>query len=165
MKRTVRDLIKQKHLDKVPAIDDRESMDTALRLLFENECGALLVTRDGTPVGIFSERDFARYATGRGPHDPRNHLVSAAMSDSVIYVAPESRLDECLAIMDGHRIRHLLVMELGKPVALLSMRHIVGALIEDKTFMIEELTRYISGPYHREPAEAPAQLPNWGAAG
>jgi signal-transduction protein with cAMP-binding, CBS, and nucleotidyltransferase domain len=43
------------------------------------------------------------------------------------------------------QIRHLPIIEEGKPIALVSMRHIMEVLIEDKERQIRDLTTYITG--------------------
>jgi CBS domain-containing protein len=145
MKRTVRDLMRQKDISRIPYVDRQSTVEDALLALEEYDSGALLVVGNGKPVGIFSERDFARMALENNGLVPLNQPVSLLMSRKVVYVTPEYRLEECMAIMSSHKFRHLLVLEHEEPLALLSMRHIMEALIEDKAFMVDELTKYITG--------------------
>ena len=153
MKRTVRDLMRQIDISRIPTVDRHATVEDALLALEEHESGALLVTGNGRPEGIFSERDFARRALENSGLVPLNQPVSLLMSRKVVYVTLDYRLEECMAIMSGHKFRHLLVLDNDEPVALLSMRHIMEALIEDKAFMIDELTKYITGSLRPESRE------------
>ena len=153
MKRTVRDLMRRKDISRVPSVEEGATIEDALLTLEADDTGALLVVRDGRPAGIFSERDFARAALGNNGHVALNRPVVTLMSHKVYYVTPDYRLEECMAIMSRFRFRHLLVLDGSEAVAFLSMRHIMEALVEDKSFLVEELTRYISGPIHLEAPE------------
>jgi len=153
MKRTVKDLMRQKDITRIPSVDQTATIEDGLLTLEELHCSALIVLEDGQPAGVFSERDFARAALNSNGFVALNHPIAALMSRKVVYVTPEYRLEECMAIMSKFKFRHLLVLDHGAAVAFLSMRHIMEALIEDKSFMIDELTTYITGPVRFEAAE------------
>jgi CBS domain-containing protein len=150
MKRTVADLIAKQGSGDVPTIDEFESVDQAMQVLHERQIGALLVTSLSEVVGVFSERDYAREAVENKFNLSSNTKVSSLMTKKIIYVTSDYRLDECLAIMAKMKIRHLPVMDGYTPVALLSMRHIMAALIEENQFMVEQLVTYITGSQHAE---------------
>lgn len=44
-------------------------------------------------------------------------------------------------------IRHLPILDKGQPIALVSMRHIMEVLVEDKETQIRDLTSYITGSF------------------
>jgi len=153
MKRTVKDLMRQKNISRIPCVDQHATVEDALIALEKFDSGALLVVANGQAAGVFSERDFVREALECNGFVAINQPVSTLMSLKVIFVTPEYRLEECMAIMSKLKIRHLLVTNQGVAVAFLSMRHIMAALIEDRSFMIEELTKYITGTVGFEAAE------------
>jgi CBS domain-containing protein len=122
-----------------------------LATLVRLNVGALVVLKDSKPVGIFSERDLLKWTNQWGGVD-LSRAVDHFMSSTIVYVTPSYRIEECLAIMSNRHIRHLPVIdEKGMVVALLSMRHIMEALIDDKQFLINELMRYVG-------AESPPPL-------
>ncbi len=84
-------------------------LDAAL-LMNEHKVGALLVTRDGTIVGMFSERDILRriVAEQRPPSQTR---VGDIMTTEVVCCTPQSSLDEVSTAMKNRRIRHLPVVD------------------------------------------------------
>ena len=62
---SIRDILREKGTA-VRSIDPEETVFEALRLMAELGIGALLVLEGGKPVGLFSERDYARKLALRG---------------------------------------------------------------------------------------------------
>jgi CBS domain-containing protein len=126
------------------SVGPRETVFQALALLAKYDIGALLVMDQGQPVGIFSERDFTRKAM-RMARDPRETEVRELMSDKVIYVTLDQTVEECMAIMTERRIRHLPVLRSDGSVAgFLSIGDMVKETVSEQTFIIEQLTHYIT---------------------
>lgn len=114
----------------------------ALQMLADKGIGALLVVEQGKPVGIFSERDYARkvFLLGKSSKETR---VGEVMHDKVMYVRPDQTLEECMALMTHKHIRHLPVMEDDKLVGLISIGDVVKSMIDEKEYMIEQLVKYV----------------------
>ena len=97
--------------------------DTA-RKMREKGTGAAIVHDDDSPAPrIITERDIL-LSIGRGD-DPDSERVADHMSDSVISAAPDWSLEQAAAEMIRRSIRHLVVVEDGELVGVLSMRDIV----------------------------------------
>jgi signal-transduction protein with cAMP-binding, CBS, and nucleotidyltransferase domain len=144
MKRLVRDLIRQKKgLSSFAQVKPEASIFEALTILENSKSSAILVIKDKKLMGIFSERDFARATINKGM--PLSASVASAMTPEVYYVDPCFTLEECLHVMSNLHVRHLPVIENGEPIALLSMRHIMQILVDDKESQIRDLTTYITG--------------------
>ena len=94
---TVRQLLERKGYQ-VWSIGPDSSVFEALQLMSEKNVGALLVIQDKKPLGIFSERDYARKVVLRGL-DERQTPVRDVMSSRVISVAPAQTLTECMALI------------------------------------------------------------------
>jgi CBS domain-containing protein len=140
--KSVRDLLKQKGRDIWSVAPDSTVYD-ALALMAEKNIGALLVREAGRPVGIFSERDYARQVILKGKTS-RDTLVRDVMTSKVVFVRPEQSIEECMALMTDKRFRHLPVLEEGQLAGILSIGDVVKALISEKDFLIEQLANYIS---------------------
>lgn len=140
--KTVRDLLKKKGRE-VWSVTPDSTVYAALQLMADKNIGALLVIDGGRPVGIFSERDYARQVIlkGKTSKDTRVHDV---MTSRVVFVRPEQSIEECMALMTDKRFRHLPVLEEGQLAGLLSIGDVVKALISEKDFLIEQLANYIS---------------------
>ncbi|MDX6617497.1 MAG: hypothetical protein QOD60_2588 [Solirubrobacterales bacterium] len=90
----------------------------------EKKTGAALVFDDeGQGPRIITERDIL-YSVGAG-EDPDNEKVADHMSDSVISAAPDWSLERAAHEMTQRNIRHLVVVDGGELVGVLSMRDIV----------------------------------------
>jgi CBS domain-containing protein len=126
------------------SVDPDNTVFQALTLLAQHDIGALLVMDGGKPVGVFSERDFARKVVLLGK-DSKNTPVREVMSDRVMYVTLAQTVEECMAIMTDHRIRHLPVLaEDGSVAGFLSIGDLVKETISEQTFIIGQLEHYIS---------------------
>lgn len=142
MKRPVRDLICQKGLKAFTMISPFTPIREALEILNLKKCSALLVV-DKMLQGIFSEKDFSRASLDRD--FSINDEVQKVMTTKVYYVEPSFSLEECLQVMTAAHVRHLPVLENGMPMALVSMRHIMEVLVEEKEEQIRHLMNYITG--------------------
>ncbi len=116
----------------------------AIKLLAEKHIGALIVTEGDKPVGIFTERDYARrvYLKGRSSLDT---AVRDIMVAPVICVSPDQSVNECMILMTEKRFRHLPVMDGEKLVGMLSIGDLVKAVIAEQKYEIEQLEHYIHG--------------------
>jgi CBS domain-containing protein len=125
-------------------VDASATVLEALRILARYDIGALLVTDQGQPAGIFSERDLARKMVLLGRE--ANHTpVRDVMSDKIIYVTLNQTVEDCMAIMTQRHIRHLPVLgEDGSVAGFLSIGDLVKEMISEKSFIIEQLTHYIT---------------------
>ncbi len=148
MKRLVKDLIKQKGLHTFASVSPSTSIFEALNVLDKTKSSALLVIENSELRGVFSEKDFALASMRQDIQ--LFSKVKSAMTSKVYYVEPSVSLEECLLVMSKVHVRYLPVIENGKPVALISMRHIMEVLIEDKEYQIRELTTYITGMVSHE---------------
>ncbi len=109
----------------------------------------------GTEVcGIVTERDYARKVILQD-RSSRSTPVRDIMSTAVRYVRPAQTSDECLALMNEHRIRHLPVIENGILIGLVSIGDLVKNLIAEQQFAIDQLEVYVRGATHE--ASQPAR--------
>ena len=95
----------------------------AARRMTERSVGAAVVIDEQTPARIVSERDILN-SLGRG-EDPDAERVGDHMSDSVISAAPGWSLERAAVEMARRHIRHLVVVDGGELIGILSMRDIV----------------------------------------
>ena len=116
----------------------------AIKLLAEKDIGALIVIEGDKPVGIFTERDYARkvYLKGKSSLDT---AVRDIMVSPVICVSPDQSVNECMALMTKHRFRHLPVVTGDKLVGMLSIGDLVKSVIDDQKYEIEQLEHFIHG--------------------
>ena len=113
-----------------------------LRLMADKDIGALVVVEHGRPVGVLSERDYARKVILRH-QSSRLTPVSAIMTDAFVAVSPDVGVDSCMSLMTSRRCRYVLVMEGDDLCGVVSIGDLVKATIEEQTFTIRQLERYI----------------------
>ena len=125
-------------------IDASATVFEALTKVVEKNVGSILVTEEDKVVGIMTERDYLRKVAvhGRTSHDT---LVGEIMTSPLVYVTPETTIEESMAIMTDRRIRHLPVVENDEVVGIVSIGDVVKFQSEEQTFQIKYLTEYISG--------------------
>lgn len=141
--KTVCDILKTKGYQIWSISPDAKIFD-ALLLMAKKEVGALLVIESGAPVGIVSERDYARKVALEGKSS-RVSLVQDIMSKDVLYINIDANIEECMALMINKRVRHLPVYDGEKLSGIISIGDVVKAVIDEKEFLIKELENYITG--------------------
>jgi CBS domain-containing protein len=140
--KTVRDVLRTKGSD-ISSVRPATTVYDALKLMAEKNIGAVLVLEGERPVGIFSERDYARQVILKGKTS-KDTAVHEVMTSRVVFVRPEQNIEECMALMTAKRCRHLPVLEEGKLAGILSIGDVVKAVISEKEFHIAQLENYIT---------------------
>jgi CBS domain-containing protein len=108
----------------VLAVGPRHTLRETAAKMKEKGTGAALVFDDESPgPRIITERDLL-LAIGSGL-DPDAEKVADHMSESVISAAPDWSLERAAEEMVKRSIRHLVVVDRGELVGVLSMRDIV----------------------------------------
>ncbi len=97
---TVAALLKEKADPSVLSLPEGASVLEAIALMAERHVGSVLVTRNDVPVGILTERDYARKVIlcGRSSADT---AVSEIMSTPLLTVTPDDSMNHCMELMIG----------------------------------------------------------------
>ncbi len=141
--KTVAELLKAKPA-RVVSVRPEQSVLEAIKVLATEDIGAAIVMSGGRLVGILSERDYTRKIVLKG-RSSETTRVEEIMTPNVIVVNPRTKTRECMALMTERGIRHLPVLDEGRVLGMISIRDIVGDIIADQDFTIEQLEHYISG--------------------
>jgi len=141
--RTIRQVLEEKGSE-VIAIEPGASVYSAIEIMAGNGIGALMVMEGTRPVGLISERDYARNVDlkGRSSIDTE---VREVMTRHVYCVRPEQTVEQCMALMTDKRVRHLPVIEDDRVTGIVSIGDLVKSIIADQQFIIEQLEHYICG--------------------
>ena len=143
MAKVVKNLLEAKNKE-VCTIAPGASVYDAIAKMSEKQIGALVVTEEDRVIGIITERDYARKVILQD-RTSKSTPVRDIMTKRVIYVQPEQKIEECMALMSEKRIRHLPVLSGEKLIGIISIGDVVKEVISEKEFLIEQLTQYISG--------------------
>jgi CBS domain-containing protein len=141
--KTVAELLKIKPARVVRVSPDMSVLD-AIKVLAIEDVGAAVVMSGERMVGILSERDYTRKVVLQG-RASNTTQVTEIMTANVVSVNPRTNMRECMALMTEKGIRHLPVVDSGRVIGMVSIRDIVGDIIADQDFTIEQLEHYISG--------------------
>jgi CBS domain-containing protein len=114
----------------------------AIQLMAEKNIGAVVIVEAGRPVGIFTERDYARNVFLMGKASPTTR-VGDIMVTRVVFAKPDSTIEQCMAVMSDKRVRHLPVLDNGRLAGIVSIGDLVKGVIADQQFVIEQLEHYI----------------------
>ena len=127
----------------VLTIDAEATVFEAIKRMVEANVGALLVTEGGNVTGIVTERDYLRRVTLEGRTEEET-LVREIMTSPLVYVTPETSVEECMAVMTERRIRHLPVFTEDRDLAgIVSIGDVVKFKSAEQDFQIRFLTEYI----------------------
>jgi CBS domain-containing protein len=100
------------------------------RLMSQRAVGAAVVMDpDGHGPGIITERDIL-ISVGAG-QDPDGESVAEHLTRDVVFAAPDWSLEEAAGAMVRGGFRHLIVLDRGETVGILSVRDIVRCWTED----------------------------------
>ena len=138
---TVTQLLEQKGHN-VEAIAPDATVFEAIKRMADLDIGALVVREGGKVIGLITERDYARNVFLRGKASPTTP-VREAMDVEVLSVTTDKTTRDCMAIMTGKRTRHLVVMEDGELLGVLSIGDLVRSIVSEQDMTIEQLEQYI----------------------
>ena len=141
--KTVAELLKAKPA-RVVKVSPEQSVLDAIKVLAQENVGAVLVMSGERLAGILSERDYTRKVILKGRASDTTR-VEEIMSANVVCVSPRTKTRDCMALMTEKNIRHLPVLDEGRVIGMVSIRDIVSDIIADQDFTIEQLEHYISG--------------------
>jgi len=142
----IRELLDEKKNSEVFTVGPGDSVFAAVTRMVENNIGAILVIENNVIQGIMSERDYLRFITLQG-RTSRDTPVHEVMTRKVIYVTPETTLEDVMAIMTEARIRHLPVLFEGRLLGMVSIGDVVKQISKNRKAHITSLEAFISDSY------------------
>ena len=141
---TLEDFLKLNKNGKIWTISKDQNVRQALILMSENNIGAIIIVDNNDfPIGIFSERDYARKIILKGKSS-KNILLDEVMTKELITVTREYKIEQCMEIMNEKRIRHLPVLENKKIVGIISIRDVLKIMMKEQEELINHLQKFIT---------------------
>ena len=114
----------------VLSVGPSHTLRAVARLMSERNVGAAVVMDpDGYGPGIITERDIL-LSLGAG-QDVDEESVGEHLTRDVVFAAPDWSLEEAAAAMLRGGFRHLIVLEQGEIVGILSVRDVVRCWTDD----------------------------------
>jgi len=103
------------------------SVREAAELMRKKNVGSVVVTYEGKPVGIVTERDMVERVVARGL-DASKVQMKEIMSKSLIATTGEMPIIEAIRMMQKKKIRRLLIMENRRLIGIITQRDLLRAL-------------------------------------
>jgi len=140
----VEDFLKLNKNRQIWTISKDQSVKQALILMSEKNIGAIIIVDNNDfPIGIFSERDYARKIVLKGKSS-KETLLDEVMTKELITVTRDYKIDQCMEIMNEKRIRHLPVLENQKIVGIISIGDVLKIMIKEQKELIDHLQKFIT---------------------
>lgn len=133
----VRDLMD----DKVFMVDESSSCRDALKTMVEKGVWSLLVSRDGLPVGVVTERDIIKKVIVKGLNLD-GVKVGEIMSSPIITVSPDEPIARAMELMAANDIRRVYVVEEGKIIGRVTQTNAFKKIL-DLLILLSDLTWYM----------------------
>lgn len=97
-------------------------------------------------MGIFTERDYLRRIALEG-RTSATTAVRDVMTRDLVTVTPQTTVEQCLALMTEHKIRHLPALVEDHVEGVISIGDCVRAIAEAARGEAESLHRFVAGSY------------------
>ena len=102
------------------------SLRAAAKLMTSKKVGSVVVhDPEGQGVGIITERDILRAVAE--DLDPDVETADAHLTSELVYAAPRWTLEEATEAMRRGGFRHLVVLDDGEVIGIISLRDVVKA--------------------------------------
>ncbi|HLF29896.1 MAG TPA: CBS domain-containing protein [Xanthomonadales bacterium] len=142
---TIREILDRKGRA-VLTIHSDASVLEAIGIMSQANIGAIVVQDGDQPEGIFTERDYLRKIALKG-RSSSDTLLRDVMSSPLITVSITESTEVAMETMTGCRCRHLVVVEKGKMVGMVSLGDLVKHLLQEKEVEVRQMAQYIAGSY------------------
>jgi CBS domain-containing protein len=130
----------------VLSVDIDDTVLAAISLMAQVNIGAVLVQKDDTISGIFTERDYLQKIALKS-RSSEETKVGDVMTTPVISADPNDSIQQCMETMTTCHCRHLPVVEEGKLLGIVSIGDLVKKMLDEKQSEVEKLSQYITGTY------------------
>jgi len=111
----------------VITVDKDNSVFEAAKVMSEKGIGSIVVTDKGKPAGIATERDILQRVVAKGL-DASKVKMKDIMSQPLMTINGDVPIINAIRIMEKNKVRHLLIIEKGKLVGIVTQRDLLRAL-------------------------------------
>lgn len=140
----VRDLIGKR--DRIYSVDAEDTTDIAALKLKNFRVRTTGVRSQGEIVGVVGQSDFSNKVVAMG-RIPRELKVKDVMTTELRTVELDSSFYECLDLMGGNNISHLIILDKdGKYYGMLSLKDLKERLLEELKYRLDLTQEYAFGP-------------------
>lgn len=143
---TAEDILNEKNREMITATPETVIKD-ALKIMVENQIGAILVKENDQIVGIWTERDLMRNIIS-DECDISTAKLGDYMTKDLKFAPHDASIYKLLDIFLGKRFRHILIQKDEKFIGILSMGDVIKANLNQKTKELQDLNAIVSWEYY-----------------
>ena len=127
----------------VVTVGPKEEVAKAVRLLFIHNIGGMpVVEPDGAVVGFIGERDIVK--TMNGHFGPVRHMLVQEVMRPAAFCDPDDTVESVMRRMTSERLRHLVVVENGKLLGVVSVGDMVKLSLSEVEMEAAVLRDYVA---------------------
>jgi CBS domain-containing protein len=124
----------------VKTIEGTKTLADAIKTMRDANIGSLIVVgKDQTPVGIFTERDLVRKMADKG-HGILGLAMAQVMSKPLTIISPGATIWDAITLMGRADIRRLPVVENGRLIGILTERDVLRLILAQQSLLLESVS-------------------------
>lgn len=122
----------------VKTIDSSEPLFECIKIMNEAKIGSIVVTENGRPVGIFTERDLVKKMAQR--LESLGYLMKQVMSSPLTTISQSATVWDALILMGRKDIRRLPVVDDKKLVGIVTERDVIHLILAHQSMLLESVS-------------------------
>jgi CBS domain-containing protein len=127
--KSVGSIVRDKQIQELITVPASAMVSEAVATMSEKGIGAILIKNRGEAIdGIFTERDLMIRVVNAG-RDPKSTPIGAVMSPQLRRVEGSMSIEDALSLMVVHEHRHLLVVDGGTVIGIVSLRDFMASMV------------------------------------
>jgi len=124
----------------VKTIEATKTLSDCIKMMRDANIGSLVVVgKDQTPVGIFTERDLVKRIAEKG-HGVLGLGMSQVMSTPLTIISPVATIWDAVTLMGRADIRRLPVVENGHLVGILTEKDVFRLILAQQNLLLESVS-------------------------
>ena len=124
----------------VRTIDATKTLADALKTMRDSKIGCLVVVgKDQTPVGMFTESDLVRRMAEKG-HSVLGLAMAQVMTKPLTIISPSATVWDAVTLMGRADIRRLPVVENGRLIGILTERDVFRLILAQQSLLLESVS-------------------------
>ncbi|MDD4308312.1 MAG: CBS domain-containing protein [Thermoplasmata archaeon] len=109
----------------IPQMEPFESVEDAAASMVEHGTGCVIISEEGNPIGMVTERDIVRKVVS-ARKNPARVKLSEIMSSPIVWVPRNTDILDAAKHMSKLKIRKLVIMHDGRLLGVVSAQDILG---------------------------------------
>ena len=124
----------------VKTIEATKKLSDCVKSMSDSNIGSLVVVgKDQTPVGIFTERDLVKRIAEKG-HGVLSQSMSQVMHTPLTIISPGATIWDAVTLMGRADIRRLPVVENGHLVGILTEKDVIRLILAQQHLLLESVS-------------------------